>query len=130
MATKAILVVDPDAALGELIAQIISEDGYKVATVQSVAEVGPLMADSDFDVVITEAFGQMDQFNFDPTFLAELRAKIGDTPIVLCSTYPSTDTLHPGDFGLADIVPKPFTIDELQQSVKRALKKDRPTIRG
>lgn len=121
MATKAILVVDTNPALGELLARILKDEGYEVATVQSLPEAVAALSNSRFDLVITEAFGQTDQFEFDPAFLAELRSAANEVPIVLCSTYPSADTLRAGDYQLAEILPKPFTIDGLLRKVNKLL---------
>lgn len=119
MAAKKILVVDPDPALAALVTRILEEEGYEVTTVESLEEAIALLTRSTFDLIITEAFDQSDQFDFDPSFLAKLKQVAPAPPIILSSTYPSTDLLHAGDFGLAEVVPKPFDLDDLLQKVSR-----------
>ncbi len=116
-----ILVVDPDEAICDLMADILIEEGWEVAKARSLTDVAELFSASDIDLVITEAFGQSDLFDFDPFFLSGLRQVIGDTPVILSSTYPSTDVMHAGDFGLAEVIPKPFEIDNLLGKINRAL---------
>lgn len=124
MADKAILVIDPHEPLGNLIAEVLSEEGYRIRLAQSLAEASDILNRDHFDLIITEAFDQTDQFTLDPTFLNELRRVAPATPIILCSTYPSVDILHPGDFGLAEILAKPFSIDELSAKVRNAIQAD------
>lgn len=118
---KAILVIEPDEGVGEMLADILREEGYAV-TVAETLQVGfTLLSDFHFDLVIAEAFGQRDLFRFDPAFLAKLELPGNAIPIILCSIYPSTDNLRAGDFGLADILHKPFEIVDLLDKVSRHL---------
>lgn len=130
MATKAILVLDPDQAIADLLALILREEGYEVILAGSLEEASSALSARHFDLIITEALAQRDIFRFDPTFLAELKSLAGDTPIILCSVYPSTDHLCAHEFGLAAVVPKPFDIDRLSEKVNRLLGKAGPTSDG
>lgn len=130
MATKTILVVDPDATVGELLASILGEENYRVATAQSLGEAAALLTSSEFDLIITEAFDQHDKFEFDSAFLSELASPTRSTPIVLCSTYASVSTLRSNDLGLADVVAKPFDIDDLLNKVNRLLGNSGPAFNG
>ncbi len=128
--TQSILVVDPDINLSALVADILGEEGYHVSTAQTLDEAIGLLSKSHFDLIITEAFDQPMRFDFDPAFLARIRAVAGATPIALFSTYASTDTLRPGQHGLADIIPKPFDIDDMVKKVKGALGNGGPVRDG
>ena len=121
MATKAILVVDPDRFSLALSTQILELEGYEVSTAQSLAEATVLLSKSRFDLIITEALCQSKPLDFDPSFLTKIRALVGNTSIILLSTYASAGTVRPGTFGLADVVPKPFDIDDLVRKVNRVL---------
>lgn len=124
MATS-VLVVDPDEAIRDLFVDILREEGCEVATARSLGEAAQRLSRSRFDLVVTEAFGQNDLFDFDPAFLETLREQSREVPIILSSTYPSTDSLRAGDYGLAEIVPKPFEIDQLLRKINRALGRER-----
>lgn len=119
--TKSILVVEPDEGVGSLLVAILQEDGRRTTVVRSEREAIAALSHSRFDLIVTEALGQRQPFEFDASFLARLRSRAGDTPIVLCSMYPSTDYLQPGDFGLAAVVPKPFDVNVLLEKAKRLL---------
>ncbi len=130
MAKKSILIVDPDAVLSALLEDILGEEGYRVRSIRSLDEAVALLAEHHFDLVITEAYLQRGRLDFDPAFLPGLKAAAGDTPLVLLSTYTSTSTIHVGDFGLAQVVPKPFDIDDLLNKVARALGNTSPAVNG
>lgn len=121
MATESILVADPDAGMAELFTQLFEMEDYKVVYAQSLADALALLSEAHVNLVITEAFDQQDAFEFNPAFLSTLKAAAGKTPIILCSIYPSTDYLNASDYGLAEVVHKPFDIDELLEKVQRVL---------
>ncbi len=123
MAANTILVVDPDPDLTKLLAYILEEEGHKVTSAQSLTQAVDLLSKTRFDLIVTEAFGQTEVFSFDPSFLAELSSLAGGTPIILFSTYAADNAIRPGDFGLAEIVPKPFDIDKLVAKVALLLGK-------
>lgn len=121
MATKTILVVDPDPGLHNLLRLILEEEGHKVASAGHPAEAAKSLSNSHFDLVITEAFDQRDDFDFDPAFLARLRLVAGKTPIILFSTYVPDSRVREGQFGLAAVLPKPFDIDDLVCKINRVM---------
>ncbi len=130
MATKSILVVEPDASISEFLSLILSEEDYEVARASSLAEATALLSATHFDLIITEALSQSDAFRFDPAFLIQLRTTAGDTPIILCSTYASTCVITPPGSGLAGVLPKPFEIDDLQDKIISILGRMEPPPGG
>lgn len=122
VAAKTILIVDSDPALHNLLRLILEEEGYKVVSARCPAEATTLLSDSHFDLVITEAFEQQHDFDFDPSFLARFISMDGKTPIILFSTYVPDSRVREGQFGLAAVLPKPFDIDDLLCKVDRVLK--------
>ncbi|MCL5264725.1 MAG: response regulator [Chloroflexi bacterium] len=128
MATKAILVVDPDRFSLALLTQILELEGYEASAAHSLAEATTLLSNSHFDLFITEALCQSKPLDFDPSFLTKIRALVGDTPVILISTYASSGMVRRGDFGLADVVPKPFDIDDLVRKVNRVLDNAEPRL--
>lgn len=120
-ATKTVLVVDRDQLIGDFLVFILEAEGYVVTPVRSLEEARASLANSHFDLIITEAFDQKRTFTFDPTFLQELRPLAGSTPIILLSTYAAYDTFDPGQYGLAAVVAKPFDLDILLQKVRKLL---------
>lgn len=129
-ATKAILAVDWEQLVGDLLAFILEEEGYEVTAVGSLKEAVALLESSHFDLIITEAFGQKHTFTFDPTFLRELRSLAGTTPIILLSTYAAYDKFDPDEHGLAAVVAKPFDTDDLLQKVRRLIGSPKSGVNG
>jgi len=124
MPNKTILVLDPDQTVASLIAAVIEEGRereYEVVKVGSLKEAALALSDHNPDLVITEALDQQSLFDFDPAFLTELRAVAKGAPIIVCSAYPSIEMLRPGDYGLAEIISKPFEIEDLQNKVNKVL---------
>ncbi|MCL5961203.1 MAG: response regulator [Chloroflexi bacterium] len=126
MTRKTILAIDPDEAIGALLTLILEEQGYTVVRTFSLPEAAKLLSDAHFDLIITEAFKQPDPFDFDPIFLEEFRSLSKNTPIILLSYYASTDSLRAGDFGLVDVVPKPFDVGALVDIVNKQVGKREP----
>lgn len=121
MVEKTILVVDPDPTLAKFLVNVLEQEGYDVSLAESLDQALDILSGANFDLIITEAFGQTDIFHFNPAFLDELTATAPNTPIILCSVSPTTDSLREGCYGLTDVVHKPFDIDVLVKKVERAL---------
>lgn len=124
MLTKTILVLEPDAAVGALVKTIIEEthgEHYQILTARSFAEAAKLLSGVQLDLIVTEALDQRSLFDFDAGFLARMRTLWQDAPIILCSSYPSVESIRPGAYDLAGVVVKPFTVEELEEKVDRAL---------
>lgn len=131
MATRRVLVVDPDVDISNLAVLILEEEGYQVTTCLSLSEAAELLSKSHFDLVITEAFNQKHPFDFDPTYLTTIMQAAPSTPVILFSVYADIGFPHPGRFGLADVVPKvQFDIHDLARKVRRVLEEEEKSHGG
>lgn len=126
MATKTILVVDPDSSVSALIASILREENYDVTTASSLTEANALLSKSRFDLIITEAFRQASQFDFDPSFLSQILLPTYRAPVLLCSTYASLGNLNFDSSIIADVLAKPFDLDDLLVKVERLVNNGGP----
>ncbi|MBI4321798.1 MAG: response regulator [Chloroflexi bacterium] len=124
MAPRTILVVDPDPSFGSLLTLVLEEEGYKVTPVESLKDATELLSRSAFDALITEAFDQRDHFDFNPDFLERYCSVAPDIPLILFSTYVYGGTARAGKFGLADVIPKPFDIDDLLRKLDKVVRRD------
>lgn len=115
----AVLLIDADLAIGNFLTLLLQTEGYVVTVAESLDKAITLLAIQIFDVIITEAFGQTDVFHFNPAFLYLLRERAANIPIILCSVWASTDNLRKGNYGLAEIIPKPFDVDALIEKVNK-----------
>lgn len=122
---KSVLVVDPDSPLGEFLALLLRKEGYETTLAQSLDKAITLLSVQAFDLIITEAFKQTNLFHFDPAFLDTFRERAPNIPIILCSVWASTDNLRKGNYGLAEVIPKPFDVDALLKKVSEVFGQSR-----
>ncbi len=95
------LVINPDRASANALAQILEFEGFNVTTVRTLDEARKQIRDAQFDLIITEALDQKSIYAFDPTFIEGLKSVAGETSILLGSINPSTDCLLEEDYGIA-----------------------------
>ena len=88
-----LLVVDDDAAIREVAAAMLGEEGYKVITAEDGIEALEVVAVSPPDLVITDlCMPRMSGFEL----LKVLRAQFPRLPVIAISGEFSGDTLPPG----------------------------------
>jgi two-component system alkaline phosphatase synthesis response regulator PhoP len=119
MASHAILAVDDDPAILDVVAQVLADEGYEVLT----AGGGRAAVDIArkhlprlilLDLMMPEMNGWQ--------VVAELRASphTSSIPIVLLSARRDTE-LMASDLGVSSYLEKPFDLDELLARVQRLL---------
>lgn len=109
-----VLVVDDDPSIRLLCRVNLQLDGHDVHEAGTLAEARAAIAEHHFDVVILDvhiagADGR--------DLLAELRASRAELPIALLTGTADRDDLLRA--GADALIPKPFTIDELRETVDR-----------
>jgi len=109
-----VLVVDDDPSIRLLCRVNLQLDGHEVHEAGTIAEARAAIVEHRLDVVILDihvAGGD------GRDLLAELRASLPELPVALL-----TGTADPDDLvraGADALIPKPFTIDELRDTVRR-----------
>ncbi len=119
--TQRMLVIDDEEVVLESCRRIFTDEGYSVVTTNNPRQGLDLIADSTFDVVLVDwkmpGFDGMD-------VIEEVATRSEDTAIVMISGYPSvgraTEALKRGAM---DYVSKPFTPEEIIETVKRAVQR-------
>ena len=109
-ATPAILIVEPDADIREVLVAVLSEAGYRVTTTATVAAGIAALGQAAFNLVLTNNFSVAP----DPSFaaIAGLLQAAGGTPVVLVTAHRFDDVqVHAA--GLRTVIEKPFNIDDL-----------------
>ncbi|HET6315463.1 MAG TPA: response regulator [Chloroflexota bacterium] len=120
MSSVHIEVVDDDAAMRDLIAQVLREDGYLVTTAADGAQALRQLHNRRPDAVILDL--SMPRVGGEE-FLRSCRAEpaLANLPIALCSSNPRAVEIA-ATYGARTVVPKPFDVDDLLAEVRRLVR--------
>lgn len=117
---QALLVVDDDPLVGELFADVFSDDGYVVVAASDATNARRLIHEQEFstvflDVVMPRVSGA--------ALLAEIRQRDPGQHVILMTAYPeSAPVAEALSYGPITLLQKPFSIQHLRASLRgRAL---------
>jgi DNA-binding NtrC family response regulator len=118
-----ILVVEDDAVARDLLREILSAEGFDVDAVDDGAPAVERAASGRYDLVVSdirmERVGGMD-------VLRAFSEKAPGTPVILITAFGDvTGAMEAIGHGAYDYVSKPFNVEELRQTVARALERRR-----
>ncbi len=115
-----ILLVDDEARLADVTAVALEELGYHVLTAASGAEALALLDGEPVDLLLTDL--RMPGLSGHELMLAARRLR-PQLPVVVMTAYSSVkDAVQVIKEGAFDYVSKPFEIDDLDKTLKNALK--------
>jgi len=111
-----ILVIDDDRATRDLFRQVLGDEGHELLLVSRLEESS---ADAEPDLVITDLVG-LDRYDTARAHAAvrRIEERYPATPIVVCTGFEEAAE-EPEKLGVAAVLRKPFTIEELVQVVAR-----------
>ncbi len=117
-----VLVVDDEASLVEFLELLLRDEGYDVATADSVARALEVLERKNVDLILCDLHMPKSS-GLD--LLRELRAQPTPTPAVIVMTaYTSTESaIEAMKLGAYDYVSKPFDVEELKLLILRALER-------
>ncbi len=114
---KKILVVDDNAESCELLSEILTAQNWEVEIARSPERALKLSENNSFDLVISDINLEADLSGLD--LLKRLREK---SPVVLVTGFGSLETaVEATREGAWDFISKPFKVDEIVATAKRAL---------
>jgi DNA-binding NtrC family response regulator len=121
VATGRVLIAEDDAALRELLVEVLSGAGHRVTAVPNGAEaLARLTASSVFDVVLTDVV--MPGLGGEAV-LAGAQERAPDVPVILMTAFGSIDAaVRMVRAGAFDYVTKPVGTAELLQAIARAVR--------
>ena len=117
---KRILVVDDDRASAKLLKDIFSAQGWQVEATTTPQEALHLAAREPFDLLVSDINLEAGQNGID--LLRQMRDRC---PVILITGFGTLDTtVTASREGAWDIISKPFKVDEIVATVRRALERE------
>jgi DNA-binding NtrC family response regulator len=118
-----ILVVDDDISAQRALIQVLRREKYSADAASSAREALEKMNEQPYDLVITDIrMERMDGIEL----LRSVRSKWPGLPVIVMTAFASIDTairsIHEGAY---DYLSKPYEIDDLRLTVRRALEQSR-----
>jgi len=125
MSIPVILVVDDDESALKALMQVLRKENYHVDGASSGPDALQRLARGPADLVITDIrMGRMDGMEL----MRELHARWPNLPVIVMTAFASIDTairsIHEGAY---DYISKPYEVDDLRLTVRRALEQARLT---
>jgi len=123
MTQPRLLVVDDDSASCEAVAEALRAEGYLVATAQGGRAALALAKERVFDVIVSDIrMPDMDGL----ALLRELQQESLDLSVILMTAFGNVEAaLEAIKAGAYDYVSKPLHLDDLLQTVRRAIEQRR-----
>jgi two-component system response regulator AtoC len=114
-----LLIVDDDPVSLDLLREVLSKEGYEVTTALSGEEAISQGMENLFDIVITDVrMGEKDGMDV----LRSFRRTSPETSVIVVTAFGSMDTaIEAIREGAFDYISKPFKLEEIRITVKRAL---------
>ena len=117
-----ILVVDDDMIVLNSCKRVLESEGFEVHLASSANEALEVLEIDGFGLLLIDV--KMPEHN-GMWLIREVKGKFQEIPIVVMSGYPTPETIADGlKLGADSFIAKPFTPDELIESVQKALKKE------
>jgi two-component system nitrogen regulation response regulator GlnG len=114
-----ILLAEDDASLRFVLSQALAKEGYTVKATGSVGALTKWVREGEGNLVLSDVYmGEESVFNALPA----MRAARADLPIIVMSAQSTVATaLSATTAGAYEYVPKPFDLEQLLATVRRAL---------
>jgi DNA-binding NtrC family response regulator len=118
-----VLIVDDEASARDTIADLLTEEGYTVATAASGNHALKLLEQSPFDLIISDLImPQMDGI----AFTKSIKALGIDSPIIVITGFATIEhAVESMKAGAYDFITKPFNFDQIKITIEKALETKR-----
>jgi DNA-binding NtrC family response regulator len=114
-----ILVVDDDPEMCGLLSDVLSGEGFSVLTMGESLEASKILKKEEFDVIITD-LKMKGLKGFD--LLEEAKKVAPLTPVIIVTAFGTIESaIKAMKMGAYDYITKPFQMDEMVLTVKKAL---------
>jgi DNA-binding NtrC family response regulator len=118
-----LLVVDDDPVTVNLLKEVLTKEGYEVITALSAQEAMARGMEDFFDIVITDMrLGDQDGMEV----LRSFKKLAPETTVIMITAFGSIETaIEAIREGAFDYISKPFKLDEIKFTIRRALEQRR-----
>src|SRR5215472_5970511 len=114
-----ILIADDDASIRLVLSQAFSRLGYQVRATSNAATLLKWVTDGEGDLVVTDVV-MPDENVFD--VLPRIRKQRPKLPVIVMSAQNTLLTaVNAAEIGAFDYIPKPFDLDDITATARRAL---------
>ena len=131
--SRCILVADDDAAIRELLKQMLEDDGYQVEEAATGQEALDGLKSGNYDLLLLD-MRMPGMTGLD--VLKELRATQGELPVILMTAHGSPNiAIQASSLGAYGYITKPFDLDDVLHQIgryfeRRELKEEVRTLRS
>jgi DNA-binding NtrC family response regulator len=122
-----VLVIDDDTMLRETLRAVLELEDHTVSASPDLAGGLRLLETEPFDLVVTDLFTHRSALEAFAPLHALIQAA-PDTPIVVTTAFADVGTLTPTDYGLADIILKPFELDDFLARLQQVMEASRKQL--
>jgi DNA-binding NtrC family response regulator len=114
-----ILVVDDDPEMCALLSEVLGEEGFSVLSISESFEAFKILKKEEFDVIITD----LKMKGLKGLDLLEEAKKVASlTPVIIITAFGTIESaIQAMKMGAYDYITKPFPMEELILTVKKAL---------
>lgn len=119
---ETILIVDDEAQIRTTLRGVLSDEGYQVLDADDALQALDLISARRPDLVILDMWmPHMDGIEL----LEQLKLRAPELPIIIVSGHGTIETaVRATKLGASDFIEKPFSLDTILRSVRRAMQKD------
>jgi two-component system response regulator PilR (NtrC family) len=118
---RRILVVDDERSMLEFLQVLLEEEGYDITTARSVAEGRARWGEGPFDLVLCDLM-MPDGSGLE--LLEEIRTDNASASVIMMTAFTSTKSaIEAMKLGAYDYLSKPFDVDEIKLTIKKAIEK-------
>jgi DNA-binding NtrC family response regulator len=116
---RRLLVIDDETIVGKRLLQVFSKMGFQVEVFANPVPAMEAAAARPFDIVVTDLKMEgMDGMEV----LTRVRQLNPDTRVIIITGYAQPETAGEAfEQGVFDFIPKPFRLEQLKESISRAL---------
>ncbi len=118
-----VLVVEEHPPAAEMMLDFLGDEGYAVTVALDLEQAADALAATRYDLVLADSLRKSTTGLLTDRWgpLERVHRLAGDTPVIVTTAYSPRFFADYRDRGFADILPKPFRLDDLLAVVRRHL---------